>query len=68
VWSCALPLPPGTYRFKCLLRRGNGAYEWEAGGDRVLMVRPRGEGGTRGGGGGGGAPGQRGGNPTGGPG
>lgn len=38
IWSAEIALPPGTYSFKCMLRRADGSYIWEAGENRHLMV------------------------------
>ncbi|KAF8069642.1 amyM [Scenedesmus sp. PABB004] len=38
VWSAEVALPPGNYSFKCMLRRADGSYVWEAGENRQLSV------------------------------
>jgi hypothetical protein len=38
IWSAEVALPPGEYSFKCMLRRADGSYVWEAGENRHLMV------------------------------
>eukprot|EP00878_Enallax_costatus_P001078 GHUV01001215.1.p1 GENE.GHUV01001215.1~~GHUV01001215.1.p1 ORF type:complete len:196 (+),score=56.61 GHUV01001215.1:182-769(+) len=37
-WSAEVAIPPGTYSFKCMLRRADGSYIWEAGENRHLVV------------------------------
>jgi hypothetical protein len=39
IWSAEVALPPGEYSFKCMLRRADGSYVWEAGENRHLAVR-----------------------------
>lgn len=39
IWSAEVALPPGEYSFKCMLRRADGSYVWEAGENRHLLVR-----------------------------
>jgi hypothetical protein len=39
IWSAEVALPPGTYTFKCLLRKADGSYIWENGENRHLVVR-----------------------------
>jgi hypothetical protein len=41
IWSAELALPPGEYSFKCMLRRADGSYVWEAGENRHLLVSRR---------------------------
>jgi hypothetical protein len=41
IWSAEVALPPGEYSFKCMLRRADGSYVWEAGENRHLVVRPQ---------------------------
>lgn len=38
IWSAEVALPPGTYSFKCMLRRADGSYVWESGENRHLVV------------------------------
>lgn len=38
IWSAEIALPPGTYSFKCMLRRADGSYIWETGENRHLVV------------------------------
>lgn len=38
IWSAEVALPPGEYSFKCMLRRADGSYVWEAGENRHLLV------------------------------
>jgi hypothetical protein len=38
-WVAEVKLPPGEHVFKCLLRRGDGSFQWEGGANRVLQVR-----------------------------
>ena len=42
VWTLVARLPPGEHEFKAALRAADGAYTWEAGPDRAVVVPPPG--------------------------